>query len=239
MMNIEMFYASVKSAVMKYIIDDATIDSNRAFVVSLDEIMHVLSNAPPILNMTCITVLFEGFYFGLNDSLPLKKELTVIRLRRWSNHYGTPTIIFLMTYDLHIKGTTAYFGEKSYLAAHATRPWQVVEQAHLVWDIKNNVIVDEHSTSKVVMPTADEQTGQFIKTHNPTGGYTTTPCDEYSQKFLEYAGEVGKAGGKVLEIGAAFGAASLQALAQGATVFCNDIDPHNLAVIRNRYLKNK
>lgn len=237
-MNIEMFYESVNSAVMSYILDDVTIDSNRAFVVSLDDIMHDVNEVAPILSMTRMTVLFEGFYRSLNDSTPLKKQLTVIRLRRWSNHFGTPTIYFLLTYDLHIKGTAAYFGDESYLAVQATRPWQVDEQAHLVCDIRNNVMVDEQSTSKVVMPAADEQAGQFIKTHNPTGGFTTTPCDEYSQKFLEYAGEVSIAGGKVLEIGAAFGAASLQALVQGATVFCNDIDPNNLAVIRNRYLKD-
>ena len=41
----------------------------------------------------------------------------------------------------------------------------------------------------------------------------------------------------MLEIGAAFGAASLQALAKGAKVFCNDIDPSNLAVVRNRHVK--
>jgi len=39
----------------------------------------------------------------------------------------------------------------------------------------------------------------------------------------------------VLEIGAAFGAASLEAITKGATVFCNDIEPENLAVIKNRF----
>ncbi|ASQ45115.1 class I SAM-dependent methyltransferase [Legionella clemsonensis] len=46
-----------------------------------------------------------------------------------------------------------------------------------------------------------------------------------------------KDGGKVLEIGAAFGAATLEAIARGATVFCNDINPENLAVVRQRFLE--
>ena len=45
-------------------------------------------------------------------------------------------------------------------------------------------------------------------------------------------------GGKVLEIGAAFGAATLEALAKGATVFCNDIDAENLAVVRQRFIES-
>ena len=87
------------------------------------------------------------------------------------------------------------------------------------------------------MPKEDEKTGQFLKTHNPYGGFTTTPCDAYSQKFIEYAKKIAETNGKILEIGAAFGAASLEALAQGATLFCNDIEPHNLAVIKNRFIK--
>ena len=41
----------------------------------------------------------------------------------------------------------------------------------------------------------------------------------------------------MLEIGAAFGAATLEAIAKGATVFCNDIDPENLAVVTKTFLE--
>jgi predicted O-methyltransferase YrrM len=39
--------------------------------------------------------------------------------------------------------------------------------------------------------------------------------DRYSQQFIECAAKAGAERGKVLEIGAAFGTATLQALAQG------------------------
>jgi SAM-dependent methyltransferase len=67
------------------------------------------------------------------------------------------------------------------------------------------------------------------------GGFTTAACDPFSQRFIEQAAQLAKSGGKVLEIGAAFGTATLEALAKGATVFCNDINPENLAVVQKRF----
>lgn len=41
----------------------------------------------------------------------------------------------------------------------------------------------------------------------------------------------------MLEIGAAFGFASIAAAKYRATIFCNDISARNLAVLRKRWLK--
>jgi hypothetical protein len=86
-------------------------------------------------------------------------------------------------------------------------------------DSKNYIMADPNSISRIEAPLHREVTGFFTKTLNPFGGFTTTPCDSVSQQFIEHAAEAAKNGGKVLEIGAAFGAATLAAIAKGATVF--------------------
>ena len=117
------------------------------------------------------------------------------------------------------------------------RPWLISKIESFSIDHDNNVVTDPKSVSSVDAPLTRKTTGIFTKTHNPFGGFTTTPCDPVSQRFMEHAALSAKHGGKVLEIGAAFGAATLEAIAKGATVFCNDIDPKNLAVVRQRFME--
>ncbi len=183
------------------------------------------------LKITQATILFEGFCKSLLDFPELKNLLLKVKINRWKNHYGTPTIEFLLTFNEHITKTSIAFETKCF----SDYPWLISKDLNLTYDNKNNVLFDPEIMKQVKMPAQSEKTGQFIKTHNPSGGFTTTPCDPYSQQFIESAKKIGEIGGNVLEIGAAFGAASLQALKYGATVFCNDIEPQNLAVIYNRY----
>ena len=91
------------------------------------------------------------------------------------------------------------------------------------FDHTNQVHINIDSASEIEIP-QDEETGKFTKTYNPSGGFTTTPCDPVSQKFLKYSEEIARTGGAILEIGAAFGVTSLQVLAKGTAVYCNDID---------------
>lgn len=56
-------------------------------------------------------------------------------------------------------------------------------------------------------------------------GRTTAILNEINKLFIEYAST---ARGPVLDIGCALGVAALEALAQGATVIANDIDPAHL-----------
>src|SRR3990167_5934847 len=229
-MKIEEFYSKIRNAVEEF----GLTDSYRFFTSGhfLNYLSKLASDGSRenTLKMTCMTVLFEGFYRSLADC-PLKKQLTQIRLQRWANHFGTPTLTFLLTYNSEIEQTKYIFGLASPTLNSASAPWEIVKQPNLSNDQSNDVMVNERSSDAVMMPLEDEKTGQFLKTHNPSGGFTTTPCDPVSQKFIEYASILASQCGTVLEIGAAFGAASLQALAKGENIFCNDIDPNNLAVV--------
>lgn len=70
----------------------------------------------------------------------------------------------------------------------------------------------------------------FVKTLNNMG-YMTSGLDAYSQAFVEFAPS---APGPALDIGAAYGVASLAALSNGARVIANDIDARHLEILRKR-----
>lgn len=72
----------------------------------------------------------------------------------------------------------------------------------------------------------------FIKTLNSMG-YMTSTLDPYSRAFIDFTV---KAPGPALDIGAAYGIASLAALEQGATVVANDLDPRHLEILAGRVL---
>lgn len=234
-MKLEIFNDKITKVVKEQGLIDASIEPIcSAFLQYSNDIM--LSEQDDLLKMTQLTIIFEALNQSIPQSNPLKQKLNEIRLLRWGSHYGTPTITFLLTYGVEIEQTRKLFTDKE-LAQSKDKPWTRTVDRKLTPDKENLVLIDTDATEQVSMPLEEEKTGQFLKTHNPSGGFTTTPCDPVSQKFIEYASEVALKSGTVLEIGAAFGAASLQALARGARVFCNDIDPSNLAVVRNRHLK--
>ena len=241
-MNTELFYNTIKAQIQQIFKSGKVPAIVQNFLDNLDQIMIEIKSAES-LKMTRMTILFEGFYRSLSESA-LRKALLAIKLQRWENHFGTPTVTFLLSYKLQIEQTCLLFKAKEKESSQeavkkpSISPWQITTTARSKVDQKNDVIVDSKILDEVIMPGQEEKTGQFLKTHNPSGGFTTTPCDPYSQEFIKYAEVIAKQGGKVLEIGAAFGAASLQALAKGAVVYCNDIEPQNLAVIRNRYLQD-
>ena len=70
----------------------------------------------------------------------------------------------------------------------------------------------------------------FIRTLNNMG-YMTSALDLYSQAFVDFAPE---SPGPYLDVGAAYGIASLAALRNGATVVANDIDARHLEILRDR-----
>lgn len=234
-MNLEEFYSKIKLAVEENLMDLSQVKSSGHFLRSLNNLMEDNSR-DDALKITGMSVLFEGFYQSVKNSTSLKNHLSEIRLKRWENHYGTPTITFLLTYHSQIEKTKCIF-ELASSDDESSNPWEIINSEHLSTDEQNSVLIDKKSPDRVIMPSEEEKTGQFLITHNPSGGFTTTPCDPVSQKFIEHADQIGAKGGAVLEVGAAFGTASLQALAKGTTTFCNDIDPANLAVLRNRNFK--
>lgn len=71
--------------------------------------------------------------------------------------------------------------------------------------------------------------GQVIHRRQPTRnrtGWTSTVPNELSELFIGFSAS---AAGPVLDIGAAFGVATIPALAAGAIVLANDSDPDHLA----------
>lgn len=182
-------------------------------------------------------VLFEGFYNSIENAA-FKSQLLSIRASLWTKHFSTPTVPFLLSYKKEIEDTKKLFSIFANSQSDLVNtPWMVSIHKNFLLDEINNIFVDPVSISKVVTPAEKEKTGEFTKTHNPSGGFTTTPCDPVSIKFIEHASLAAKNHGKVLEIGAAFGAATLEAIEQGATVFCNDIEAENLAVVKKRYME--
>lgn len=238
-MNFLDFYKTIKKAIdSQNKIDQALLQSKKNQYL-LSELDRLITNdeTDNHLKMTPASILFEGFYRHL-DSTDLKKILTEVKAKRWKQHFGTPTITFLLTYKHQIDQTKQLFDNFANLKESVRDvPWLVSKENGFVIDKDNEVIADPRSVSRIATPQSREVTGMFTKTHNPFGGFTTTPCDPVSQKFIEHAALAAQNGGKVLEIGAAFGAATLAAIAKGATVFCNDIDPENLAVVRKRFLE--
>ena len=210
--------------------------TNNFFLMALKKLTED-NKIDPLLNRTRSMVLFEGFYGHLHEG-DLKHLMAQIRARRWVHHFGMPTITFLLSYQQQIDDTQKVF--HCYVKGERLRmtPWIVHKEKHFAVDNQNHVIVDPNSIFRVEAPPHKEIIGVFTKTHNPLGGCTIPPCDPISQRFIEHAAAIGNRGGKVLEIGAAFGAASLAAIAKGANLFCNDIDARNLAVVRQRFLES-
>ncbi|CEG62186.1 class I SAM-dependent methyltransferase [Legionella micdadei] len=211
---------------------------NYYFLTELERLL-INDSMEESLKMTSASILFEGYYRHLDiDNFILKRALSAIKAKRWEQHFGTPTVTFLLSYKSQIDLTKQLFDEFSTVSQPKhDLPWLVKEMKDFAVDNENGVIIDPKSISRIEVPGKNEFTGIFTKTLNPFGGFTTTPCDPVSQQFIQHAAIASKCGGKVLEIGAAFGAATLEAIAKGATVFCNDIEPANLAVVRRRFIE--
>jgi hypothetical protein len=70
----------------------------------------------------------------------------------------------------------------------------------------------------------------FVRTLNNMG-YMTSGLDAYSQAFVDFAPA---APGPCLDVGAAYGVASLAALGNGAYVIANDVEERHLEILRGR-----
>lgn len=73
----------------------------------------------------------------------------------------------------------------------------------------------------------DPESNGFVKTLNNMG-YMTSTLDPYSEEFVRFAPQ---APGPALDIGAAYGVATLAALKAGARVCANDLDPRHLEIL--------
>jgi SAM-dependent methyltransferase len=219
MLTLNGFYAAIKNI--------SVYPMSEKFMTAVDLIVQ--QDQSDQSKMTSLTVLFEGYYHAGMLDAGLKKALLALRLARWKNHAGTPTIAFLTTYRAEIEKLTAFFQN---FDIDLSPDHQTIRK---LFDESNHVFVDADAVNSIPLPEQAETLGVFVKTYNPIGGYTLPAVDPFSQKFIECAGQAGLHGGRALEIGAAFGAATLKALARGAEIDCNDISVANLAVVRKRF----
>jgi SAM-dependent methyltransferase len=84
------------------------------------------------------------------------------------------------------------------------------------------------TTSDPVLPKSSVP--GLIPTLNNTGWMTET-LDDYSRAFTEHAGSIGT---ECLDIGCAYGVATLPALAGGARVLACDLEPRHLEILDRR-----
>ncbi len=217
-------------------IDTGDTNLQNAYLFFLQEFENLLTKSASSLSKTQTYILFEGFYQYVY-SISLKNYLCEVRSQLWIVHLGVPTLTFLISYQQEIRGTQDFFVNLAQGTLHNPRTWLIEQEDRMVADEIHPILIKPNCIAKVVTPHEKEVLGVLTKTYNPHGGFTTTPSDPVSQQYLQHAALCAQRGDKLLEIGAAFGTATLEALATGATVFCNDIDPANLAVICNRYLK--
>lgn len=73
----------------------------------------------------------------------------------------------------------------------------------------------------------------LIPTLNKTG-WMTVALDPYSTKFAEYSGTLGTKGIESLDIGCAYGVATLAALEQGARICACDMEAQHIAILDQR-----
>ncbi|MBP9777557.1 MAG: class I SAM-dependent methyltransferase [Rickettsiaceae bacterium] len=92
--------------------------------------------------------------------------------------------------------------------------------------------VNKFNEALDAIPDEPEAVNGFVPTLNKQG-YMAVNLDNYSQSFVSIP-KITINQVKLLEIGAAYGIASLQALNNGAIVFANDIEIMHLAVLFNK-----
>lgn len=182
--------------------------------------------------MTLLSILYEAFYHSLH-SIEDKQNALFIRFKRWRKNFGLPSIQFLISYNNEIN-----LLEKKLIGGES-RDFEPLTNP----DLFKNKIIDKHNqvmvlndfSSQLSTHNPFDNSTHFIKTYNPIGGYTLPSFDPYTFKFLSFIKNFNNKACKVLEIGAGLGYASIAALKNGAEVFCNDIEPLNLAFIENKY----
>jgi len=153
--------------------------------------------------------------------LPAIKALLSLRQHAWSHHYGVPTIAFLISFEPFIQASTALDIDAlhAFIDNHCR-----LDPHHLIFVAKQ---IEINQT-----PATDEE-GRFITTLNQYG-YMTTQLDPISEHYIRYCAEHDLANHTFLEIGAAYGIATLATLTkiQQACLLSNDLDAHQLNAIK-------
>ncbi|MDF1677386.1 MAG: class I SAM-dependent methyltransferase [Legionellaceae bacterium] len=172
------------------------------------------------------TLFISKLFIEVARHLNMQCPDGLLSLRRllWKQHFGAPTLDFLLLHEASI----------GQLVAHVTRAPHS-DLSHLLSAAFSREQAMAQDACYALYepyerPTADSS-NLFVATMNNQGFMVTEALDVFSNDFIEAATHAALIGGQVLEIGAAYGVVSLEALKQGATVFCNDLDVRHLAVV--------
>ncbi|MBA3535174.1 MAG: class I SAM-dependent methyltransferase [Tatlockia sp.] len=166
-----------------------------------------------------------------------KERLPLIHIRQeiWKNNFGVPPLEYLLINQNLINKLTTIISNDQECCSYDQLKVLILSGLNI--STTNKAKKDEVDFyEKYEKPLADASES-FIATVNKQGFMTTKAIDSFSIQFINRAEESSKTGGKVLEIGAAYGVASLAALNKGATVVCNDIEPAHLAVVVKEHKK--
>ncbi len=157
------------------------------------------------------------------DTLSLRQSL-------WSQHFGVPPLLHQLYNERVIDGFIEKISNKNDFALMDDYLLRALTGYQDFFQVKT----ENDFLAQFNEPDPDSS-GKFIPTLNQQGYMTTDLLDEYSQRFIQIAKNVASTGGKVLEIGAAYGVATLKALNEGASIVCNDLSPEHLAVVERKH----
>lgn len=144
--------------------------SNKFFLGEFEKLL-LSDKTDNSLKMTRASILFEGFYRHLDNS-ELKKRLAQVKAQRWSQHFGTSTVPFLLTYKRHLEETKQLFDQYARSQMPLFAPWLVTKEKNSIFDKDNKVLIAPHSSAQIEVPSNSESTDKFTKRYNPFDGFT-------------------------------------------------------------------
>lgn len=149
-----------------------------------------------------------------------KKLFLRYRKEQWKSNFGVPSLAFSL-----------YFERNSQRLKDAVISAKTVDLL-AIQDSLNSTNNVELGLLEVINSRSDSS-GSLVKTTNNQGYMTKALSDLFSKQFVDVAKHSNKPV-SLLEIGAAYGVATLEALKYNqATVFCNDLGAEHLAVVEN------
>lgn len=218
-------------------------DSSDELPNSVNTLTHILSEiskeVEPKTKLTKTAILVDAFSKYSKKTADAKiiwSVISTVRKELWSEHFGVPTINFELSYQSEIDSIDNIF----ITCDESSRAKQVLDVLNSIVFSSDHVTeyhfyVKENIGFKAKPDVGAEST--FVKTLN-SQGYMTVSLDSYSKKFIENVGSL-DADKNVLEIGAAYGVATLQGLNFSARYFANDLDSNHLKHIEIESKFNK
>jgi 2-polyprenyl-3-methyl-5-hydroxy-6-metoxy-1,4-benzoquinol methylase len=158
-------------------------------------------------------------------------ELLALRQALWKDHFGVPSLDFLLINKILIQQIVERVSET---------PETDLSDLLLSGFLHHQAMMkknDQGFLYQAYDKPAPDKSESLVATMNNQGFMITSAVDAFSVQFIEAAKQSSMNGGQVLEIGAAYGVATLSALRHGATVFCNDLEPAHLAVVAKEHAK--